>query len=546
MNKIYTTLLIVLVASFAFAQERYLDEVFSEVEVTTEVYTQNATVLFLPVAMEAVPIPIPMDIYKPVGDTETERPVVMVFHTGNFLPNVTNGQIPGTRQDSSVVEICTRFAKRGYVAVSCDYRTGWNPLAQTQPERALGLIQAAYRGVQDGRTAVRYMRFLADNGNPHGIDPSRIAALGQGTGGYLVLGMVGLSDYSEILTTTNPQAKFLLDTDGDQVPETPMVIQAFHGDINGEVLTVTPADGSSAGFGLPPLDTTNYPSHVGFDNSIQLGINLGGALGDISWLDDNTTPTISIQHPFDIFAPYDDAVLIVPTTGDPIVQVQGALQIGMAQQANGANSVFSDNVIFDDPITQLAKDNSAAAGHDYYEGVFPFLMPPNSAGIPEGVVVDWWDPNAPSPADGAGMGIPWNLLPHPSGGTFHDQGLVINEGMSAAKAKANIDLCMQYILPRACVALDLPCAAIYSSSEDLLEEGLVEVTPNPASSFLDLSSEKQMKALELYDMQGRMISRIDNINSTTFRLTDINQISGMHILNIRFEDGIVSKTIVIE
>ena len=97
-----------------------------------------------------------MDVYQPSGDTETSRPLVLVFHTGNFLPNVLNGQISGTKKDSSVVEICTQLARRGYVAASVDYRVGWNPLASTQPERALGLIQAAYRGLQDGRNAIRY------------------------------------------------------------------------------------------------------------------------------------------------------------------------------------------------------------------------------------------------------------------------------------------------------------------------------------------------------------------------------------------------------
>ena len=42
----------------------------------------------------------------------------------------------------------------GYVVASIDYRTGWNPLAATQSERTYQLINAAYRGVQDARTAL--------------------------------------------------------------------------------------------------------------------------------------------------------------------------------------------------------------------------------------------------------------------------------------------------------------------------------------------------------------------------------------------------------
>ena len=134
----------------------------------------------------------------------------MVFHTGNFLPPMLNRQIAGHRKDSSVVHICTELAKRGFVAAAVTYRSGWDPTATSQPVRALGLIQAAYRGMQDGRAAARYFRLTeAAAGNPFGIDPDKITAWGNGTGGYLVLGLAGLSDFNEILTTTNGPAKFL-------------------------------------------------------------------------------------------------------------------------------------------------------------------------------------------------------------------------------------------------------------------------------------------------------------------------------------------------
>jgi len=552
MKRIFTLIFILcgLIATMTTAQERYLDEMFSEVQVTTEVYGVNATLIELATAMEAVPQALVMDVYEPVGDTETDRPVMLVFHTGNFLPVGLNAQISGSLRDSSVVEFCTLLAKRGYVAASVDYRSGWNPLASTQPLRALGIIQAAYRGVQDSRNAVRFMRALAvDAGNKYNIDPDKIAALGQGTGGYVVLGMVGLDDYNEILTTRSGPAKFILDNDGDGTPETPMIVEAFHGDVEGRNLTVTPA----AGFGLPAGDTTNYvnvPNYADgteISSDIALGINLGGALGDVSWLDDNTIPTITIQSINDAFAPYNDGVLQVSGTEFNVVQVQGAQVIGESQRTNGANQIFVD-AVFDDATTQLARDNSAIAGHDYYEGVFPFNLPANSLGLDEGLAIEWWNPNAPVPAYlGAPMGTTWALLPHPSMmGTFNEVGQLRNENMSGDKARANIATCLDYILPRSCVALELPCASFYSSTEDLLEESLVDLTPNPSSAFINLSSEKQIKSVEMLDMQGKLISKTDNINNNNFRLDNTSNISGMHLINIRFEDGMVTKTVIIE
>jgi len=318
MKRIFTLLTLALTISVSMtAQERYLDEVFTDVTVTEDVvYGTNATLLTFAEFGEAVPEDLMMDIYQPAGDSLTDRPVVLVFHTGNFLPNLVNGQISGTRKDNGPSEVCRQLARRGYVAASVTYRKGWNPLADTQPVRALGLIQAAYRGIQDGRNAIRFMRkTVAEDGNVYGIDPDKIVGWGNGTGGYLVLGLATLDDYLEIPTATNGPGKFLLDLNADGTPETPMVVPEYHGDIEGKVLTIAP----NGAFGPPMGDTTNYPNYVDYSSDLNLAINAGGDLGDISWLDENSTPILTVQSAFDIFAPYEDAVLVVPTTGDDIV-----------------------------------------------------------------------------------------------------------------------------------------------------------------------------------------------------------------------------------
>ena len=74
MKKIFTLLMFISVASTSMMAQRYIDEVFTDVTVTSDVtYGVNATVLFLPIAGEAVPQELQMDVYEPTGDTETER-----------------------------------------------------------------------------------------------------------------------------------------------------------------------------------------------------------------------------------------------------------------------------------------------------------------------------------------------------------------------------------------------------------------------------------------------------------------------------------------
>ncbi len=532
-----------------FAQDRYVDEIFTDVSVTTDVtYGVNATVLLVPIVGEAVPQALQMDVYEPVGDTETSRPLVLVFHTGNFLPPVTNAQIAGTKADSSAVEICKQLARRGFVAASVDYRLGWNPLAETQPERALGLIQAAYRGLQDGRTAIRYFRkSVAEDGNPYGIDDTKITAWGNGTGGYLVLGLAGLSFYNEIPLASNPAGKFLLDVNMDGTPETPMVVEAYHGDIEGKVLTVTP-DGA---FGLPAGDTTNYPNHVDYSSDFNLTVNVGGALGDISWLDDQTVPIIAVQSIDDQFAPYDDAILIVPTTGDPIVQVQGLQSIGAAQEASGINQPWKD-FGFDDAVTMEAQANAATAGHPYYEGCYSWKSPNNSNNIDEGVVINWWDPDAATPATSPCMGLAWNQCPHPtdpSGMTsFHASGLLLNEGMSAEKARGNIAKIMDYVIPRACITLDIECNGVTNTNEVLLDARRVELMPNPTLGSINISTSNsdQIEHVEVYSIEGKLISVDKAINLAQHNLNLYGQAPGIYVVKVYLADGVVAKKVMLK
>ncbi|MCP3931217.1 MAG: alpha/beta hydrolase, partial [Bacteroidetes bacterium] len=276
------------------AQDRYLDMVFDEVEVQTDVlYGANYTIITVPSTGHSALQPLVMDVYTPYGDTETARPLILYFHSGNFLPNPDNGSTTGTRNDSISVELCTRLAKMGYVVANVDYRLGWNPISEDINVRVSTLINAAYRGVQDSRSCVRYFqKSIAEEGNPFGICPDKITMMGEGTGGYITLASATLNEYIDVVIP-----KFIGDDiNGDGIPD-PMVIEAINGDIYGETI-----------LGLNPLngDTFALPNHPGYSSDFQLCVNIGGALGDTSWLDANDPPFISFHVPDDPNAPYKE------------------------------------------------------------------------------------------------------------------------------------------------------------------------------------------------------------------------------------------------
>ena len=126
MIKPYTKFLLAAIAlataSFtASAQSRYVDEVFTDAQLTVlpdVAYGFNFS-QYVPATMGGpMVIPLLADVYMPdtAVDSETSRPVVIIFHTGSFLPAGLASPMGG-RKDSAVVEIAKRFARRGFVAV---------------------------------------------------------------------------------------------------------------------------------------------------------------------------------------------------------------------------------------------------------------------------------------------------------------------------------------------------------------------------------------------------------------------------------------------
>ena len=521
MRKIFTLCLAVIICSLSMqAQERYVDEFFTDIEpVSTEIYGNNATVLFLSVVGEAVQIPLTADIYKPAGDTETERPLVIYCHTGNFLPYPENGSASGTKTDSTVVEICTRLAKMGYVVASIDYRLGWNPLDTTQEGRTATLINAAYRGVQDARTAIRYFRkTVAEFGNPHGIDPSKIVLFGQGTGGYISLACNSLSEYEEVLLP-----KFFLDDGmGGFIP---MVLEAVNGDIFGTSYGVVPP-----GYpGFPVGDTLCYPNHTGYDSGFQLCVNVGGAMGDSSWIDPGDAPIVSIQTNTDPFAPYETATLIVPVTNEPVVEVSGSYDVQRIQDSFGNNAEWYEHT-FIDPYSMRA---------DVLQGA----LPPSSGQLPGQGYAGLMPITRPAGSELDSS--PWDFW-DPATNINHATAILTNPDMSEAKAFSYIDTIIGFYAPRACITLDLGCdlqgSGITVDVQEIAETTVgLQIGPNPGIDQITFTtnSEYPIQDVYVYDLEGRLVKGHVRIENNLFQMNKDALASGMYIAEIRFDNNMV-------
>ncbi len=508
MKHIFTFLIIFLTLQTVTAQDRYTSEVFSDAEITVTSnvpYGSNAEIfsmLFLG-ATEFLEQTLVMDVYQPDPniDTERARPMVLVVHGGDGLPEAVNMTCVGSKTDQTTVDTARKLARMGYVAVAPSYRQGWNPL-QTQPDLFLdGLVDAALRAATDLRTAARFLRQdIAENGNTYGIDPDRFSIWGTSTSAGTYSGFATYVNEEEEVQT---ETYFVTDPVTGEVRN--VVDLGLNGGLFGLEVGMT-ADG----------DTTNYVNSPGFSSAFQMSA-LGSAISlDPGIIDADEPPMIMFGNPVSPVTSVPEGPIALPTTGMVVALAQ--LSRGLIAEANavGINDVWSNFSFFDD-ISQQVADDPIFMG---VEGWLPIYGDPGNV-YPW---VSWTDcPNANNPG---------NLTTFP--------------GADRAEALIRIDTMAAYFGVRACVALNLGCEAT-STADPLVGSDLITISPNPASDVIVIKSERDvpMEAADILDLNGRLISRND-INGTEAKIRAMGMESGMYNVLIRYEDGVAVKRIVIQ
>ena len=520
----YTTLICLLaICNNTFAQTRYLGEVFSSVTITSDVVYGNN------LDLNSTPQDLLVDIYEPdtsLVDSLAERPLIIYVHSGSFIAAPSALQCTGSKTDSAVVEFCTQFAKRGYVVAAMSYRVGWNPFDPVQTERIRGLLNAAYRGIQDARTCVRWFRKNFEvGGNTYGIDTSKFIMFGQGTGGYISFASATMDRYDGELNLP----KFI--DPGCCCPLTQLCS-----------VIDTALSGDLYGLGNRPLNTENHP---GYSSKIHMTINLGGALADLSWLEEGDVPMLSIHNAADAFAPYTTDWVIVPITGELVVVVSGSHDAIRRANCLGNNDILCRN--WTDPYSLRAE--TALVSHldditphtEGFEGLFPLVLP-----TPSSPTWEWWDPTDPT-------GTPACVTNDPT--------------KSKAISMAYIDTAMGFVNPRIVCALGLldtnscptaktctsypayPDCYVTGIEKDISLSNFITIYPNPSSSSLTVYSEntaEPITGIELYDVTGRLLRSELNIRTNKYVMEKSDLSPGLYFINVRFKDNNLVNKVVFE
>lgn len=284
---------------------RYRSDLFEEVTVTTglkfgegETITGNFQELFL-------------DVYEPAEDAAEMRPVILVAFGGSF--------IGGSREDLDF--LCRAYAKKGYVAVTIDYRLYDGPFFPLP--NADQMTEVVIKAVSDMKAAVRFMREDAATDNEFRVDSDNIFVGGISAGAIVAAHTAVLDENDEL----SEFVEELLEENGG-------------------------LDGNSS-------TNTEYSSEVsGF-------INFSGGLSEADWIDAEDPPFFSVHDEFDDVVPYGEGfasifgIDIIYMEGSSTLQMRGD-EVGVMNELQTLEDSYVHVSYLGNPSSTAAYINASA------------------------------------------------------------------------------------------------------------------------------------------------------------------------------------------
>ncbi len=195
-----------------------------------------------------------MNIWKPVGDNNISRPMILWIHGGGFFT--------GNKNDMDA--IAQAYAERGYIAATMSYRLGFYgnlffsaPFTYDSSE----VIRAAYRAVQDAHGAIRFLKGRAaqDSSNVN------MAFVGGASAGSITAMHFAYADKA-----------FEVPADGDSISDVTTLFGNVH----------RPA--------LGPLE--GNLNQNGQSSNVLAVVNIFGALLDTALIESNADPALFSYH----------------------------------------------------------------------------------------------------------------------------------------------------------------------------------------------------------------------------------------------------------
>ena len=289
MKYFYVFFSIILFQNFAISQNgcdgtRYVVPVFTDVTVETIKYGEN-------LGVDSITQELFMDIYQPVGDTLSNRPLVILAYGGAF--------VAGERGDMAI--FATGLAQRGMVAASIDYRL-LKVMGLGDIPDSTAFMDIAFKAISDMKGSIREMRKIADNGNPYRIDPDMIFVGGISAGAITAL-----------------QTAYL--DPSDDIPDFLVPIIENNGGLDGNT-----------------GDSLNQT----YSAEVSGVINGSGALYQLDWMDEGEVPVTSYHGTADEVVPYNFGIATLRVGIFPfrIISLNGSGNIEQRADALGIPNIL--------------------------------------------------------------------------------------------------------------------------------------------------------------------------------------------------------------
>lgn len=194
MKNLITLILIALLCNSASAQKHYTQDKFT--------YDSLLNIVYGTATDYAGNIDtLRMDIFKPKGDSNCLRPVMVLVHGGAW--------IAGSKEDANMAFMARSLARKGWVVANINYRLGTHKasnysmyaLCNAELSAPCGYIsdsseiyRANFRGMQDAKDAIKFMKAR------NAIDSSDIDNVficGESAGGFVAMAVAFTDKNSE-------------------------------------------------------------------------------------------------------------------------------------------------------------------------------------------------------------------------------------------------------------------------------------------------------------------------------------------------------------
>ena len=519
MKKFYflATFLCCLFLQQTTAQERYIDEVFTDADITMieDVhYATNMSILaklFVPGVDVPTPELLKGVVYMPSAsvDSEASRPVVIIPVGDNALPQYTQACY-GATNDLFTRTLAGKLARRGYVVLAIKMRVGWNPLVTLPNDFLRELADGVQRQAQDVKAAARFLRKdVAENGNSYGIDPNKILLWGAAQGAGTVSLTAAYITKEEEFQTPN---YIVQDEQGE-------LVNVYDGVLFGNV------EGTEPGF-EPGGAISNLPSQNGcYSSEFNMVVTAGGVNLDTFMIQAGETPSVHFTAGNWVAASVPAGPLNLPATGDLCCFVYFAHTYQRQADQLGNLDAWK-GIEFSNPIANTRLDDPTTPEFDPIEGMYAFGGEPANQ-------------------------FPWVYWDEAACEAVNPDVAALTKsqrvGASMEFMVSAMDDMMAYALPRACITLDLGCQGITTGlREEVVESERIAVSPNPSTGIFVFETpvEHTMEAIHIYDISGKLMYKTE-VYHHIFTAANLDLADGLYIAKIKFEDGVASKKLTV-